>query len=221
MLQGFQLAGQASVRVVANSTHYFERSQLLRRHSSVARSFTQSLKSRARSKAKAQTHCSFASAISHTHVTAQSVTEAVTKATLERPLYQHALHSIFSSLAWFGLAWIVTRYIGRKAKECESPEASLTFIAKSDIDRPQQQAYVWLLAGAGTSLLVRAVPFCSAGQAPSLCPCWAGITGWSTCSCFTVPTTGSGCVLTALCSLVSRSGTGIRNTATELFRTAW
>lgn len=61
--------------------------------------------------------CAFASAGS---VSAQSVTEAV--ATLDKPLFPSALHSIASSLAWFGLAWIITRYVRKLAKENEAPE---------------------------------------------------------------------------------------------------
>lgn len=66
------------------------------------------------------TRCSFASAGSS--VSAQSVTEAVARATLDKPLWNHALHSVASSLAWFGLAWLVTRYVRKLAKENEAPE---------------------------------------------------------------------------------------------------
>ena len=69
------------------------------------------------------TRCSFASAGSS--VSAQSVTEAVARATLDKPLWNHALHSVASSLAWFGLAWLVTRYVRKLAKENEAPEVGV------------------------------------------------------------------------------------------------
>ena len=72
-----------------------------------------------------QVRCSFASAGS---VSAQSVTEAVAKATLDKPLFHHALHSIVSSLAWFGLAWIITRYVRKLAKDNEAPEVGGPFL---------------------------------------------------------------------------------------------
>ena len=68
-----------------------------------------------------QTHCSFASAAGSA-VSAQSVTEAVARATLDKPLWNHALHSVASSLAWFALAWLITRYVRKLAKENEAPE---------------------------------------------------------------------------------------------------
>ncbi|KAL0050270.1 hypothetical protein WJX82_007782 [Trebouxia sp. C0006] len=109
----------------------------------------QARRSLARSKPKTvQTRCSFASAVSHTSVTAQSVTEAVAKATLDKPLFQHALHSIFSSLAWFGLAWIVTRYISRKSKECESPEEPApAFLSELSPAVPRVKRPVYVHAG--------------------------------------------------------------------------
>ena len=81
---------------------------------------------KARDRCAGQTRCSFASAVNssvspHT-VTAQSVTEAVAKATLDKPLIHHALHGLFSSLAWFGLAWVITYYVRKLAKENEAPE---------------------------------------------------------------------------------------------------
>ena len=125
MLQGLQIDCEARVSTAA--IHLQTRCEppalcSCRRRS---RPFRQIRRSLAKSKPKTvQTQCSFASAVSHTSVTAQSVTDAVAKATLDKPLFQHALHSIISSLAWFGLAWIVTRYISRKSKECESPEVT-------------------------------------------------------------------------------------------------
>ena len=65
--------------------------------------------------------CCFASAAGSS-VSAQSVTEAVARATLDKPLWNHALHSVASSLAWFGLAWLITRYVRKLAKENEAPE---------------------------------------------------------------------------------------------------
>ena len=95
------------------------------------RRFASCRTSRARSKyCSGPPRCSFASAVNSSlsaqSVTTQSVTEAVAKATLDRPLFQHALHSIFSSLAWFGLAWIITRYIRKLAKEHEAPEVGVS-----------------------------------------------------------------------------------------------
>ncbi|KAL3162807.1 hypothetical protein ABBQ32_009265 [Trebouxia sp. C0010 RCD-2024] len=90
-----------------------------------------------------QVRCSFASASS---VSALSVTEAVAKATLDKPLFHHALHSIVSSLAWFGLAWIITRYVRRLAKENEAPEepapAFLEELSPSSTPRVRRPVYV-------------------------------------------------------------------------------
>ena len=71
-------------------------------------------------------------------VTTQSVTEAVRQASVDRPLLHHALHSVGSSLAWFGLVWVITRYIGRKSKEFEAPEVCYT---KSLLKRQVNRSY--------------------------------------------------------------------------------
>ncbi len=132
MLQDFFVAGHASVGAAASCAHSCLRFHIPSCRGRFARPFTYCRGPPAHSKCRSvQIQCSFASAVSHSSVTAQSVTEAVAKATLDKPLFQHALHSIFSSLAWFGLAWIITRYIGRKAKDCESPEASITHCVAS------------------------------------------------------------------------------------------
>lgn len=126
MLRGLQLDCEARVDTKAIQTYHRCALPALCSCRNRSRPFRQTRRSPALSKPRTvQTRCSFAAAVSHTSVTAQSVTDAVAKATLDKPLFQHALHSIFSSLAWFGLAWIVTRYIGRKSKECESPEVTL------------------------------------------------------------------------------------------------
>ena len=122
MLQGLQLAGQASDTAGASGIRPCRSLQTYRCYASVARPLSQSRRRSARSNTKiARTRCSIAS------VTAHSVAEVVKRATLEKPLFQQALHSIFTSLACFLLAWVVTRYVGRKAKECESPEASSNY----------------------------------------------------------------------------------------------
>lgn len=134
MLHGLQPARHATLQVVASSKTpcsiclkpYCCRSPFTSRRRTPARFKTSTV----------QTQCFLASAVSHTSVTAQSVTEAITKATLDKPLFQHALHSIFSSLIWFGLAWIVTRYIGKKSKECESPEVIAVRLSMSNPHEP-------------------------------------------------------------------------------------
>ena len=76
-----------------------------------------------RSKAKSvQLHRCSGSIACSASVTTQSVTEAVRQATVDKPLLHHGLHSAASSLAWFGVVWVITRYISQKAKESESPE---------------------------------------------------------------------------------------------------
>ena len=69
-----------------------------------------------------QPHRFSGAVVASSSVTTQSVTEAVRQASVDRPLLHHALHSVGSSLAWFGLVWVITRYIGRKSKEFEAPE---------------------------------------------------------------------------------------------------
>lgn len=146
MLHGLQPAHHATLKVVASSKKpcsiclkpYFSRSPFTKRRTTPAR-----FKS-----CTAQTRCFLASAVSHTSVTAQSVTEAITKATLDKPLFQHALHSIFSSLVWFGLAWIITRYVGKKSKECESPEEPAPgFLAELSPAVPRVRRPVYVHAG--------------------------------------------------------------------------
>lgn len=41
-----------------------------------------------------------------------------------KPLIQHALQSLASIVAWFALAFLVTRVFEKLAKDCETPEAS-------------------------------------------------------------------------------------------------
>ena len=134
MLHGLQPARHATFKVVASSKKpcsiclkaYCCRSPLASRRSTPARFKTSTV----------QTRCFLASAVSHTSETGESVTEAIAKASLDKALFQHDLHSIFSSLIWFGLAWIITRYIGKKSKECESPEVSAVTLSMSNVHEP-------------------------------------------------------------------------------------
>ncbi len=175
MLQGLQVDCEARVGTAAIHSQTRCKPHAFCSCRKTPRPFRQARRSLAHSKPKTvQTLCSFASAVSHTSVTAQSVTEAVAKATLDKPLFQHALHSIFSSLAWFGLAWVVTRYISRKSKECESPEVTLIVTGCLWINMPgpsQPSLFVQEPAPAFLSELSPAVPrvkrpvYVHAGQA--------------------------------------------------------
>ena len=222
MLQGLQIDCEARVSTAA--IHLQTRCEppalcSCRRRS---RPFRQIRRSLAKSKPKTvQTQCSFASAVSHTSVTAQSVTDAVAKATLDKPLFQHALHSIISSLAWFGLAWIVTRYISRKSKECESPEVTLVATGCLWINMPGSSQSSHVCTGASTSFPVRAISSCTPGQASSLCPCGPGIARCHQRTCCSLFAHGSSGLLAAVHSLVFRSGTCIRDKAAKLFRATW
>ena len=222
MLQGLQIDCEARVSTAA--IHLQTRCEppalcSCRRRS---RPFRQIRRSLAKSKPKTvQTQCSFASAVSHTSVTAQSVTDAVAKATLDKPLFQHALHSIISSLAWFGLAWIVTRYISRKSKECESPEVTLVATGCLWINMPGSSQPSHVCTGASTSFPVRAISSCTPSQASSLCPCWPGIARCHQRTCCSLFAHGSSGLLAAVHSLVFRSGTCIRDKAAKLFRATW
>ena len=222
MLQGLQVDCKARVGTTAIHPKTRCEPPALCSCRNTSRPFRQTCRSPALSKPKTvQTLCSFASAVSHTSVTAQSVTEAVAKATLDKPLFQHALHSIFSSLAWFGLAWIVTRSISRKSKECESPEVMsiATGCLWVNMPGPSQPSHV--CTGAGTSSPVRAISSCTPGQASSLCPCGPGIAYCHQHACCSLSAHGSSGLLAAVHSLVFGSGACIRDEAAKLFRATW
>ena len=222
MLQGLQVDCEARVGTAAIHPQTRCKPSALCSCRKPPRPFMQARRSLARSKPKTvQTRCSFASAVSHTSVTAQSVTEAVAKATLDKPLFQHALHSIFSSLAWFGLAWIVTRYISRKSKECESPEVTLVATGCLWINMPGSSQSSHVCTGASTSFPVRAISSCTPGQASSLCPCGPGIACCHQRTCCSLSAHGSSGLLAAVHSLVFGSGACIRDKEAKLFRATW
>ena len=222
MLQGLQVDSEARVDTAAIHSQTRCKPPALCSCRKTPRPFRQARRSLAHSKPKTvQTRCSFASAVSHTSVTAQSVTEAVAKATLDKPLFQHALHSIFSSLAWFGLAWIVTRYISRKSKECESPEVFLIATGCLWIKMPGPSQPSDVRTGASTSFPVRAISSCTPGQASSLCPCGPGIACCHQRTCCSLFAHGSSGLLAAVHSLVLGGGTCIRDKAAKLFRATW
>ena len=225
MLQGLPSTDQLSPRefhrqgvgCIRHCTRYYS--------AEVTRRFAPCRSSRGRSKyCSGPTRCSFASAvnssISSQSVTTQSVTEAVAKATLDRPLFHHALHSIFSSLAWFGLAWVITRYIRKLAKEHEAPEVGvsgkLCGLQKALCLLVEPSIH---LAGTSASIFVRALPIISTkSQASCVCPCWTSAACGAPPAYCRVPPFGCNCVLIAVCSMVSWSSSCFRNEASELFR---